>query len=90
VSSFGREIRIVDTIEHAQVLIGGGDSMEGKVLAGRANHLGGESVQQICDDVEPFYPVVSWNRSLKKQGTQHIIDGARMCSDLLFCGEVQG
>jgi hypothetical protein len=26
--------------------------------------------------VEPFYPVVSQNRSLKKQGTHHIIDGA--------------
>jgi hypothetical protein len=26
--------------------------------------------------VEPFYPVASRNRSLKKQGTQHIIDGA--------------
>jgi hypothetical protein len=44
VSSFGREIRIVDTIEHTQVLVGGGDSMEGKVLTGHANHLGGESV----------------------------------------------
>jgi hypothetical protein len=27
--------------------------------------------------VEPFYPVRSRNRSLKKQGTQHIIDGAK-------------
>jgi hypothetical protein len=26
--------------------------------------------------VEPFYPVASRNRSLKKQVTQHIIDGA--------------
>jgi hypothetical protein len=26
--------------------------------------------------VEPFYPVASRNRSLKKQKTQHIIDGA--------------
>jgi hypothetical protein len=34
-------------------------------------------VQQICDGVEPFYPVVSRNRSLKKQGTQHIIDGVK-------------
>jgi hypothetical protein len=27
--------------------------------------------------VEPFYPVASQNRSLKKQGMQHIIDGAK-------------
>jgi hypothetical protein len=27
--------------------------------------------------VEPFYPVASLNRSLKKQGTQHIIDDAK-------------
>jgi hypothetical protein len=27
--------------------------------------------------VEPFYLVISRNRSLKKQGTQHIIDGVK-------------
>jgi hypothetical protein len=27
--------------------------------------------------VEPFYPVASQNRRLKKQGTHHIIDGAK-------------
>jgi hypothetical protein len=27
--------------------------------------------------VEPFYPVASRNRSLKKQGTQHIIDDVK-------------
>jgi hypothetical protein len=59
VSGFGGEIRIAGTIEHAQVLIGGGDSMEGEVWAGRADHLGGEVVQQICGIVEPFYPVAS-------------------------------
>jgi hypothetical protein len=31
VSGFGREIRIAGTVEHTQVLIGGGDSMEGEV-----------------------------------------------------------
>jgi hypothetical protein len=30
----------------------------------------------MCGGVEPFYPLVSWNRSLKKQGAQHIINGA--------------
>jgi hypothetical protein len=50
--------------------------MEGEVWTGRANRLGGEAVRQICGGVKPFYPVVSWNRSLKKQGAQHIIDGA--------------
>jgi hypothetical protein len=76
VSNFDGEIRIVGTTEYAQVLIGGGDSMEGKVWTGRADRLGGEAVQQICGGVEPFYPVASRNRSLKKQGAQHIIDGA--------------
>jgi hypothetical protein len=69
VSGFGGEIRIAGTIEHAQVLIGGGDSMEGEVWADRADRLGGEAVQHICGGVEPFYPVASQNRSLKKQGT---------------------
>jgi hypothetical protein len=44
VSGFGGEIRIAGTTECAQVLIGGGDSMEGKVWAGRADQLGGEAV----------------------------------------------
>jgi hypothetical protein len=76
VSSFGGEIRIAGTTEHAQVLIGWGDSMEGKVWVGHADCLGGEAVQQICGSVEPFYLVAIWNKSLKKQGAQHIIDGA--------------
>jgi ribosomal protein L31 len=41
---FGREIRIAGTIEHVQVLIGGGNSMEDEVWAGRADRLGGEAV----------------------------------------------
>jgi hypothetical protein len=75
VGGFGGEIRIVGTTKHAQVLIGGGNSMEGEVRAGCADRLGGEAVQHICGGVELFYPVASHNRSLKKQGTQHIIDG---------------
>jgi hypothetical protein len=65
VSGFDREIRITGTTEHEQVLIGGGDSMEGEVWTGHADCLGGEVVQQICGGVEPFYPVASRNRSLK-------------------------
>jgi hypothetical protein len=81
VSGFSGEIRIAATTEHAQVFIGGGDSIEGEVWAGCADCLGGEVVQQICGHVEPFYPVVSWNRSLKKQGKQHIINGAKDALD---------
>jgi hypothetical protein len=77
VSGFDGEIRIAGTTKHAQVLIGGGDSMEGEVWTGCTDRLGGEAVQQICGGVEPFYPVASQNRSLKEQGTQHIIDGAK-------------
>jgi hypothetical protein len=55
--------------------------MEGEVWTGHANRLGGEAVRQICGGVKPFYPVVSWNRSLKKQGAQHIIDGAEDALD---------
>jgi hypothetical protein len=60
------------------VLIGRGDSLEGEVWTTRgcAGRLGGEAVQQICDSVES-YPVASRNRSLKIQGTHHIIDGAK-------------
>jgi hypothetical protein len=76
VSGFGGEIRISGATKHAQVLIGGGDTMEGDVWTGRVDRLGKEAIQQICGGVEPFYPVASRHRSLKKLGTQHIIDGA--------------
>jgi hypothetical protein len=39
VSGFGREIRITGTTEHAQVLIGGGDSMQDEVWTSRADRL---------------------------------------------------
>jgi hypothetical protein len=45
VSNFGEEIRIAGTAEHAQVLIGGGDSMDGEVWTSCADCLGGEVVQ---------------------------------------------
>jgi hypothetical protein len=77
VSNFGREIGIAGATEHAQVLIGGGDSMEGDVWTSRADRLGGEMVQHIYGGVEPFYPVASQNRSLKVQGVHHIINGAK-------------
>jgi dihydrofolate reductase len=81
VGGFDGEIRIAGTTEHVQVLIGGGNSMGGEVWAGHADRLGGEAVQQICGGVEPFYPVASWNRSMKKQGAQHIIDGVEDALD---------
>jgi hypothetical protein len=45
VSGFGGENRIAGATEQAQVLIGGGDSMEGEVWTGCADRLGGEAVQ---------------------------------------------
>jgi hypothetical protein len=77
VSGFHEEIRIAGATKHAQVLIGGGDSMEAKVWTGRADHYDGEVVQQICGGVESFYPVAYQNRSMKKQGTEHIIDSVK-------------
>jgi hypothetical protein len=61
VGGCGGEIRIAGTTEHAQVLIGRGDSMEGEVWAGHADRLAGEAVQQICGGVESFYLVASRN-----------------------------
>jgi hypothetical protein len=52
-SDCGGEIRIASTTEHAQVLIGGGDYMEGEVRAGHADCLGGETIQQICEALLP-------------------------------------
>jgi hypothetical protein len=51
--------------------------MDDEVWTGHTDRLDGEAVQQICGGVEPFYPVASRNRSLKKQRTRHIINGAK-------------
>jgi hypothetical protein len=40
--------------------------VEGDVGTPRADSLNWEVVQQICGSVDPFYPVASQNRSLKK------------------------
>jgi hypothetical protein len=45
VSDFCGEIGIASATKHAQVLIGGGDSVETNVWTSRADHLGGEAVQ---------------------------------------------
>jgi hypothetical protein len=80
---FGGEIRIEGTTEYAQVLIGGENSMDGEVWADRVDRLGGEAVQQICGGVEPFYPVASQNKSLKKEGAQYVIYGAEDALDFI-------
>jgi hypothetical protein len=77
VSVFSREIGIAGATEHAQVLIGGNDSVEGGIWTSHVDRLGGEVVQQICDGVESFYPVANRNRSMKEQGAHHIINGAK-------------
>jgi hypothetical protein len=81
VSSFGGEIGIAGATEHAQVLVGGGNSVEGDVWTSHAGHLGGEAVQLICGVVEPFYPIASRNRSLKEKGAHHIVNGVKNALD---------
>jgi hypothetical protein len=65
-SGFSGEIRIAGATKHEQVHIGGGDSMEGDVWTAHTDRLSGETVQQICGGVEPFYLIASRYRSLKK------------------------
>jgi dihydrofolate reductase len=88
VDGFDGEIRIAGTTEHTQILIGGGNSMEGEVWAGRADRLGGEVVHQIFGGVEPFYPVASRSRSLKSRERNILLMVRMMRSDLPFCREV--
>jgi hypothetical protein len=56
VGRFGGEIRIAGTTEYAQVLIGGGDSLEGEVWVGCADLHGGEAVSRY---------VVVWSPSIQ-------------------------
>jgi hypothetical protein len=71
-----REVGIADATKHSQVLIGGVDTVESDIGVGCADRLSGKIVQQICDRVEPFYPVANQERSLKEQGANHVINGA--------------
>jgi hypothetical protein len=66
-SDFDGEIEIAGATEHTQLLMGGGDSVEGDVWTSHADRLGREVIQQICGGVETFYPIASQNRSLKEQ-----------------------
>jgi hypothetical protein len=50
--------------------------VESDIGAGCADRFAGKTVQQICNSVEPFYPVASQERSLKEQGANHVINGA--------------
>jgi hypothetical protein len=59
------------------VLIGGGDTVEIDIRAGFTDRLARKMVQQIRGSVEPIYPVAIWKRSLKEQGTNHIIYGVK-------------
>jgi hypothetical protein len=72
----GGEVRIACATKHSQVLKGGGDTVESDIGVECADRLAGKTVQQICGSVEPFYPVVSRERSLKEQGGNHVINGA--------------
>jgi hypothetical protein len=74
-SDFGGEIGIAGRTEHVQVLVWGGDTVEGDIGTGCTDRLAGKAVQQICGSVELFYPVASRNRRLKKQGVDHVING---------------
>jgi hypothetical protein len=86
---YPRIIHLVDQVptEHVQVLIGGGNSMEGEVWDYHADRLGGEEIQQICDGVEPFYPA-SQNRNLKNRERNILLIVQRMRLALPFYGEV--
>jgi hypothetical protein len=55
----GGEVGIAGAIEHPQVLIGGGDTVESDIGVVFTDRLAGKMVQQICDSVEPIYPVAN-------------------------------
>jgi hypothetical protein len=51
--------------------------VESDIGAGCADHFVGKTIQQICSSVKPFYRVASRERSLKEQGANHVINGAK-------------
>jgi hypothetical protein len=79
----GGEVGIASATEHPQVLIGGGDIVESNIGAGFADRLARKMVQQICGNVEHIYPVANWERSLKKQGVNHLIYDAKSTLDFI-------
>jgi hypothetical protein len=72
-SSGGEMVCILGTTENAKVLIGRCGAIESHVRAlGVWNH-GGESVKQMCGNVERVFPKACRNRSLKQEGADDIV-----------------
>jgi hypothetical protein len=53
----GGDVRITCTTEDVEVLIRGCGAKESDMRVGGTDHLRGETVQQIHDDVEPLSPI---------------------------------
>jgi hypothetical protein len=51
--------------------------VESDIRTGFMDCLARKMVQKICGSVECIYPVTNWKRSLKEQGVNHIICGAK-------------
>jgi hypothetical protein len=90
VSGFGREIGIVDATEHAQVLIGGGDSIQGKVWTGHADRLGGEAVHKYVMVSRPCAQQRARIEAWKSRERSILLMVRMMHSSLSFCGDVYG
>jgi hypothetical protein len=73
----GRKVGISGATKHLQVLIGWGDTVESDIRGGFMDRLARKTVQQIRGSVEPIYPIMKWERSIKEQGANHIIYGAK-------------
>jgi hypothetical protein len=66
VGSCGGSVGIVDTTEHAKVIVGGGCAIQGVVGSGMAHHLRGEAVEETCRGVQGLCPVDGRERHLKE------------------------
>jgi hypothetical protein len=68
VGSLCGEVVIANTAEYVQVLIWGCNAVTIKsdIWAEEADRLARETIQQVCNGVEPFYQVASRHRGLKQ------------------------
>jgi hypothetical protein len=51
IGSGGGSVGIAGTVEHANVVVGGGCAIQGKVGSGMAHRLRGEAVEEMCSGV---------------------------------------
>jgi hypothetical protein len=83
-------VRIASTIEHAEVVVGGGCAVQGVVGSRVAHRLRWEAVEEVGGGVQGLCPVTGRERRLKEKASDHIGGGLNHALGLAVLGRGVG